>query len=232
MLDILYNDGAVVAVAKPSGLLVHRSSEATDRVTCMTILRDQLGARVYPAHRLDRGTSGVLLFSLDAGTARLLAEGFLNRRITKEYLTVARGYTPPSGVVDYPLAEEPGDEAVEAITRFRTLGQVELPLAVGRYPTARYSLLLCEPLTGRRHQIRRHMAHLRHPIIGDIVHGEGRHNRLFREELATRRLLLHAWRLEMPHPHGDGRLALEAPPPEDLRALLERLGWGDALPVR
>lgn len=230
MLDILYNDGALVAVAKPSGLLVHRSSEATDRITCMTILRDQLGARVHPAHRLDRGTSGVLLFSLDPDTARSVASSFAGRDVKKHYLTVTRGYAPDEGTIDYPLAEEPGDEAAEAVTSYRTLARVELPWQVGRYATARYSLLLADPMTGRRHQIRRHMAHIRHPIVGDIVHGEGRHNRLYRERFGIHRLLLHAWRVELPHPRTGEQLRIEAPLPEELRSLFSMLGWSDPLP--
>jgi tRNA pseudouridine65 synthase len=230
MLDILYNDGALVAVAKPSGLLVHRSSEATDRITCMTILRDQLGARVHPAHRLDRGTSGVLLFSLDADTARSLASAFAGREVKKRYLAVTRGFPPDEGIIDYPLAEEPGDEPVEAVTAYRSLARVELPWPVGRYQTARYSLLLAEPATGRRHQIRRHMAHIRHPIVGDIVHGEGRHNRLFRERFGVRRLLLHAWSVELPHPATGELVRIEAPVPQELRVLFLALGWEGAIP--
>jgi tRNA pseudouridine65 synthase len=225
-LDILFSDPDFVAVDKPSGLLVHRSALANDRVTCLTILRDQLDRWVYPLHRLDRGTSGVLLFALSPESAGRMGEIFAGRSMRKKYLTVVRGYLEGEGTIDYPLAEEPGDEAVEAITRYRSLDRVELPIPVGRYSTARYSLVEVEPLTGRKHQIRRHMAHVRHPVVGDIVHGEGRHNRLFREEFGIGRLLLHARRVEFSHPADGELVTINAPVPEELERLFERLGFG------
>lgn len=224
-LTILFASGELVAVDKPSGLLVHRSALANDRVTCMTLLRDQLERWVYPVHRLDRGTSGVLLFALSSEAASGVAELFAGRGIRKRYLVVVRGYLAGEGTIDYPLAEEPGDEPVEAITRYRALATVELPIAVGRYPTARYSLLEAEPLTGRKHQIRRHMAHLRHPVIGDRVHGEGRHNRLFQEEFGISRLLLHAERVSFADPANGAAVTITAPLPDELATLFSRLGW-------
>jgi tRNA pseudouridine65 synthase len=143
----------------------------------------------------------------------------------KEYLTVVRGFLEGEGVVDYPLAEEPGDDAVAATTRYRSIATIELPVPVGRYPTARYSLIAVEPLTGRKHQIRRHMAHLRHPVIGDIVHGEGRHNRLFRERFGIGRLLLHARRVSFEHPVTGAELRIDAPLPPELQSLFGVLGW-------
>ena len=108
------------------------------------------------------------------------------------------------------------------------LATVELPIPVGRYPQARYSLVELVPHTGRLHQLRKHLAHLRHPIVGDVRHGEGRHNRLFREHLGIRRLLLHAWWLALPHPHHDRPLRIRAPLDDELRGLLQRLGWAEA----
>ncbi|MDB5033788.1 MAG: truC [Chlorobi bacterium] len=231
MLRILYHNDHIVAIDKPDGLLVHRSAEAPDRTTCMTLLRDQLGQLVYPAHRIDRGTSGVLLFSLNPATARLLAERFSGREVEKQYLTLVRGWSPDDGEIDYPLAEEPGMTAVEAVTGFRTLARCELPIPIGNFQTARYSLVLAEPVTGRRHQIRRHMAHLRHPIVGDTVHGEGRHNRLFRENFGVHRMILHAWRLSLPHPVPGEPLAITAPLPQELEILFSKLGWEDVVPA-
>jgi tRNA pseudouridine65 synthase len=225
-LPILHLDADLVAVDKPSGLLVHRSALANDRVTCMTILRDQLGRWVYPLHRLDRGTSGVLMFGLSAESASLLGELFSERGVRKRYLAVVRGYLDGEGTIDYPLAAEPGDAAVEAITRYRSIASVELPIVVGRYATARYSLVEAEPLTGRKHQIRRHMAHLRHPVIGDRVHGEGRHNRLFRDELGIDRLMLHAAEVGFTHPVTGEDLVIAAALPAEMAEVFERLGWG------
>lgn len=228
-LTILYQDPMLVAIDKPSGMAVHRSSQVRDRAPALQRLRDQLGQRVYPVHRLDRGTSGVLLFALDSAAAAAVAEVLRRREIDKRYLAVVRGFAPPSAEIDHALTEEPGRQPQAATTSLRRLGTVELPIAVGRYPVARYSLVQLRPHTGRLHQLRKHMAHLRHPIVGDVRHGEGRHNRLFREHLQVHRLLLHAHSLTLPHPQDGRPLRLRAPLDEQLRGLLERLGWAQAL---
>lgn len=223
MLAILHQDDRIVAVRKPSGLLVHRSHLAGDRDTCLTRLRAQIGRYVHPVHRLDRSTSGVLVFALDPEAARLLGDAFAERLVKKEYLAVVRGHLLGEGRVDHPLTEERRAPA-PAATVYRSLATAELPYAVGRYATARCSLVLVEPLTGRRHQLRRHLGHLDHPVIGDTTHGDGRYNRFFRETFGVKRLLLHASRVELPHPDG-GTLILNSPPTPDLAALMERLGW-------
>ena len=232
MIELLYQDAFLAVVSKPSGLVVHRSASARDERTCLSLLRNKLDRWVYPAHRLDRGASGVLIFALDPGTARALTDAFTERRVKKTYLAVVRGVLPESGRIDAPLIEEPGKDPAEAITNFRRLAHVELPHAVGRYPTARYSLAEVEPETGRMHQIRRHMAHIRHPLIGDVNHGEGRHNRLFREVFGVHRLLLHAESLLLAHPVTGAPLALRAPLPADLAGLFERLHFTAALDKR
>lgn len=229
MLEILYSDPRLVAVAKPSGLLIHRTREADDHDTCMTLLRNRLRRWVYPIHRLDRGASGALLFALDPEMARSVSELFAARLVEKRYLAVVRGDLPDEGAVDSPLIEEPGKAPAQAITRYRRLARVELPFAVGRYPTARYSLGLMTPLTGRMHQIRRHMAHIRHPLIGDVNHGEGRHNRLFRERFGVSRLLLHAASLRLRHPETGDELFIKARVPDDLGPLMEALAFQEAI---
>ena len=230
-LDIIYRDDALVAVNKPSGLLVHRSGLASDRVTCMTLLRDQTGVWVYPVHRMDRGASGVLVFAVTAEAAGAVARQFADRSASKRYLAVTRGWAPESIDIDYPLDddEKQGSQRVEARTIVRRIAGVELDQAVGRYSTARYSLVEARPHTGRRHQIRRHLAHIRHPIIGDRVHGEGRHNKLFRESLGIDRLLLHGRELEIEHPISGERMTLRAELTAELAALVERLGWSDEI---
>lgn len=228
-LTLLHQDDQVVAIDKPSGLVVHRSEEASDRDNCMTRLRRQLGRWVWPVHRLDRGASGVLLFGLDAEAARGLAQAFAQRRVDKLYLAVVRGHAPAAGLIDHALTDDEGGPTCEATTRFACLAQVELPIAVGRYSSARYSLVSAAPLTGRRHQIRRHLRHLGHPLVGDVTHGEGRHNRLFREHFGCWRLLLHAWHLRAPHPGQAADLDVHAPLPLAFAQLCERLGWSDAL---
>jgi tRNA pseudouridine65 synthase len=229
VIEVLYQDACLAAIAKPSGLVVHRSELAPDRTTCMSLLRAALKRWVYPVHRLDRGASGVLLFALDPDVAKALGRAFVERRIKKTYLAVTRGVLPDSGCIDAPIADEPGKEPALAQTTFRRLAHVELPYAVGRYPTSRYSLAEVEPITGRTHQIRRHMAHIRHPLVGDVNYGEGRHNRFFREVFGVHRLLLHAAALSLTHPETGAPLVLRAPLPRELSDLFERLGFPDQL---
>ncbi len=198
-------------------------------------MRDQLGRRVYPVHRLDKPTSGVLLFGLTPEAARTAGELFAAGTVEKTYLMVVRGIPEAQGVIDHPLLEEPDPldypcsqpekGAQPAVTEYRRLGTVELPFAVGRYPTSRYALVEARPRTGRRHQLRRHFKHLLHPIIGDTRYGEGRHNRFFREEIGCRRLLLAAVGLRFRHPFSGADLSIQAAPEEDFRAVLERFGW-------
>lgn len=235
-LEILYRDPWLVAVHKPSGLLVHRSEiDRHETRFALQIVRDQIGRRVWAAHRLDKGTSGVLLFALNPETASLLGRQFESGEVGKNYLAVVRGHPAESGTVDHPLTRQRDDyefvgersssEAQPATTRFRRLAVAELPYRVDRYPSSRYALLELEPLTGRRHQIRRHLKHIAHPIIGDATYGKGRHNRLFTELFGNRRLLLACTKLEFRHPSTGEMMAIEAPPAEDFAAVLDRLGW-------
>lgn len=259
MLDILYRDDWLIAIHKPSGLLVHRSPIAAhEQRFAVQLLRDQIGRRVFPAHRLDRGTSGVLLFALDREVARTLAGRFESQAVDKRYLAVVRGHPAASGVIDHPLvrrldpierrhgrgagardalpedSDEPGDGdhaerehavAQAALTRFRRLATVELPHAVDRYPSSRYALLELSPETGRRHQLRRHLKHIAHPIIGDATYGKGRHNRLFQTLFGSHRLLLACTRLSFAHPLSGVMLRIDAPLARDFTDVMRALGW-------
>ncbi len=224
-LPILYRDEHYIAVSKPPNLLVHRSPISRDETFLLQRLRDQIGRRVYPVHRLDRPTSGVIVFGLNSEAAAALCSEFEGRGVEKRYLAVVRGWTDEQGLIDYPLREEKWMEAQEAQTEYRRLATVRLPIPVGRYPEARYSLLEVRPLTGRYHQIRKHFHHIFHPLVGDTTHGEGRHNRLFREHFAINRLLLHASSLRFRHPYRDEVMLIQAPVSEELQRLFERLGW-------
>ena len=220
-LDIIYRDDHLVAIDKPPGLLVHPSwIDRHETRSAMHLLRDQIGCYVYPVHRLDKPTSGVLLFALSADIARRLGDSFTHKTLDKRYLAVVRGYVAPSGLVDHAL-KEPQDKMTDrrarkdkppqpAITGYRRLATLELPLRVDRYPTSRYSLVEVNPLTGRKHQIRRHFKHLSHPVIGDTRYGKSNHNRLFSEVYACRRLLLAATQLTLDHPVSGERLVLQA----------------------
>lgn len=228
VLEILFQDDALIAVNKPAGLAVHRSKLVgyADEFL-IDVLREQVGGTVYLAHRLDRATSGVLLIARSSEIAAALGEQFMGRDVHKQYLTVVRGWPDPeAGLVDYPLpgSRETGPRR-DARTRYRRLATVEVPIALGRYPQQRYSLVLAEPETGRFRQIRKHMAHLHHPVIGDCQHGRGDHNRLYKQYFGCHRMLLHAWRLRFAHPLTGAPMRLEAPLDAPFANLLERFGW-------
>lgn len=233
-LEILYRDQHLIAVHKPPGLLVHRSWISSDREFLLQRLRDQIGQRVWPVHRLDRATSGVILFALDPDTAQRLTQAFSERAVSKTYLALVRGWLGPEPLlVDHPLDDpESATPHQPAQTRFRELARVELPIAVDRYPQSRYSLIEAQPLTGRRHQIRRHLKHLSHPIIGDVNYGKGTHNRFFREQYGVQRLLLHASRLELAHPATGQLLCMRAETDEQWQRLARIFGvfdWSELL---
>ena len=238
-LDILYLDEHLVAVNKPAGLLVHRSPiDRRETRFVLQLLRDQLGQRVYPVHRLDKPTSGVLLFGRTSDAARRVAMAFAGHLVRKTYLAVLRGYCDVEDRIDYALRDEPEQRSVgaeegvlrPARTDYRRLGTVELPFAVGRYATSRYCLVEARPITGRRRQLRRHFKHIFHPIVGDTTYGDGRHNRFFRRQFGVRRMLLAATELALPHPYSGQPLVVQAPLAADFCALLTDFGWSDAVP--
>jgi tRNA pseudouridine65 synthase len=230
-LPVLYRDERLIVVDKPSGLLVHRSPiDRHETRFALQILRDQLGQRVYTIHRLDKGTSGVLAFGLDPDTAREYGAIFAQRSVVKTYMALVRGWPAAAGIIDRPLAavedERIGPQSMaarESQTVFRRIATFELPVCVDRYPTSRYALVELTPHTGRRHQLRRHLAGESYPIVGDSTYGKGRHNRLFREMLGSQRLLLACTRLEFTPPESKTALRIEAPLAAEFAALLARL---------
>lgn len=230
MLEILFEDEYLIAINKPSGLLVHRTSIAADEtVFALQLLRYQIGQHVSPAHRLDRPTSGVLLFSKKEEILPLLKEQFAARSVQKTYLAIARGIpASKSGLIDHPLTSERSNKLQEAQTHYKVLAEAEIPFdTTGRYPTSRYSLLELKPETGRTHQIRRHLAHLRHYIIGDKKHGDNKQNQFFSRQFGMENLLLHARELEISHPITSEKLKLTAPIPTHFAKTMENLGWTD-----
>jgi tRNA pseudouridine65 synthase len=231
VLDILYQDDDIVAVDKPAGLAVHRSKMVGNADEFLIdLLREQVDGRLHLAHRLDRGTSGVLLVARSSEVAAALGEQFMGRSVRKRYLGVVRGWPEPDrGSIDYALpgSRETGPRR-EARTDYRRLATTEVDIPLGRYPQQRYALVVAEPLSGRFRQIRKHMAHIHHPLIGDSQHGRGDHNRLFKQYFACHRLLLHALRLDFVHPVSGEPMAIDAPLDATWNALLERFGWRDA----
>ena len=222
-----------MAVNKPNGLLVHRTRIAEEKKEfALQLLRDQLGYQVYTAHRLDRGTSGVLVFAKSSEAAAPLVQAFEERKVTKTYYAIVRGYSAEQETIDSPIRPDKDHKhkaPQAAVTHYTRLATVELPIPVGRYSTARYSLVQVQPETGRMHQIRKHFAHIRHYIVGDKRHGDWRHNQMFREELHSPYLLLHASRLEFDHPFTQQPTCITAAMPLNMHRLCVQFGWEEAL---
>ncbi|MFU2079141.1 tRNA pseudouridine(65) synthase TruC [Avibacterium endocarditidis] len=237
-LNILYQDEYLVAVNKPAGMLVHRSwLDRHETQFVMQTLRDQIGQHVFPIHRLDRPTSGVLLFALNGEIAKLLCEQFEQKQVEKSYLAVVRGYVTGQGRIDYPLKVQldkiadkfaQQDKAPqEAITDYEGLKTVEMPYGVGRYQTSRYSLVRLIPQTGRKHQLRRHLKHIFHPILGDTQYGDLHQNRALTEHTGVQRLMLHAETLAFSHPITKNRLKITAPLDEQWKHLFDAFSWNE-----
>jgi tRNA pseudouridine65 synthase len=225
-LRILHRDEHLVAVDKPCGLLVHRTVLARgEREAAVQLLRDQLGCWVHPVHRLDRATSGALVFALDREVAAVMSLAFAHGRVEKDYLAVVRGVPPARGCIDHPLREDGSPLARPARTGYRRLARVEVPVRVDRYPTSRYAIVAVRPVTGRRHQIRRHLRHIAHPVLGDTMYGKARHNHCFAEMVGCTRLWLHCASLSFTHPVHRTALRIGAAPGEAFERLARALPW-------
>ncbi|WP_268034083.1 pseudouridine synthase [Algoriphagus sp. PAP.12] len=227
-LEIIYQDEYLIAINKPAGLLVHRTSMAAEEQSAFAVqlLRDQIGQRVYPVHRLDRPTSGLLLFALSEEILPLLKIQFAERQVSKTYLAIVRGIPQESNFkVDQGLKNEKSGKIQEAFTEFSLIQSAEIPFdTTGRYPTSRYSLVQAFPKTGRTHQIRRHLAHKRHYILGDKKHGNNKQNHFFETQFGLKNLLLHGYQLELTHPVSSLNILLTASIPQHFSKILEDLG--------
>lgn len=225
-LPILFADDDLLVINKPAGILVHRS-EATSRrePAVLQIMRDRSGQHLYPVHRLDRPTSGVLILARSSVMASILSQQWAE--FQKTYLAIVRGWTPEHLTIDraLPDLDQPEAPPQDALTELQRLATVELNEAVDRYPQTRYSLCQLQPKTGRRHQLRRHCKSIFHPMIGDTVYGQGSHNRFFREHIGVSRLLLHHQRMSFRHPRSGVRMQVEAGWDEDWQRVLLRFDW-------
>ncbi|MDA3800201.1 MAG: pseudouridine synthase [Kiritimatiellae bacterium] len=221
LLNIIYEDDSIVAVDKPDGVLVHKSRISRDHVFLLQLVRDQIGQFVFPVHRLDRPTSGVILFAKSSEYANHLVQQFTNREIKKKYIAVVRGELIDDFVVDYALAED-DEEKKDAVTEFKVLKSSHFEYQINEYPIVKYSIVEAFPKTGRMHQIRKHLKHVHHPIIGDTKYGDGKHNRAFREKFNIRRLLLHALEISFRSPMTNEIMILTAPLPIEFSLLNEK----------
>ena len=210
ILEILYQDEYIVAINKPYGWLTHKSAiarDATDIV--LQTLRDQINQKVYPIHRLDRKTTGILMFGLSKEVHSKMSKLFQKTKVHKTYYAVTRGFTESEGIIDHPLVNEAGNSQ-EASTKYQTIQHTEVDVPLGKHPTSRYSLVKLQPKTGRMHQLRRHLSHVFHPIIGDRPHGCSKQNRLFKQKWDFTEMLLHASRIEFTHPYTDESIEINA----------------------
>lgn len=235
-ISILYQDQDFVAVYKPEGLMVHRSNiDRHETQFLLQILSEQLEQFLYPINRLDRATSGLMLYAFSSEVAHLLHQQLLNNTASKNYLLVCRGHCPAEGTIDHalkPLVDfrkkhkaRPEKPAQSAVTRYKRLDTIELDIAVDKYPSSRYSLVQASLLSGRRHQLRRHFKHISHPIIGCPKYGKSTHNRFFAEQLAAPRLLLHSYHMRLAHPRSGKEMTICAEPEGSFSQLLERFAW-------
>ncbi|PRY90793.1 pseudouridine synthase [Mongoliibacter ruber] len=228
LLTILYEDEYFIAIDKPAGVLVHKTNIAKEEEELLAVqmLRDQINCRVYPLHRIDRPTTGVLIFGKSSEAASLLQPLFPTDAVEKEYLTVVRGFMPTeSGEIESPLKKNLVGELQEALTLYTSIAQTEIPFPSSpRYPTSRYSLIKAFPKTGRMHQIRRHMAHIRHYIIGDSTHGDNKQNNFFRSQYGLQNMLLHAYNLRFNHPIHKIQIEINAPLPKHFLEITDKIG--------
>jgi len=223
--SILYADEHLVAINKPPGLLMHRTRISEDNVFVVQLLRDQIGQRVYPVHRLDRATSGALVLAKSAEASGRLGEQIMEKTVEKKYLVIVRGWVPEEGTIDYALDDpDSGKGRLPAITHYKRLGISEIDHAIGlRHKTARFSLVEAQLETGRRHQIRKHFAHLNYPVIGDKRHGDVKHNTYFREVFGLKRMFLHSFQMCFQHPYSQETVRIVAPIDEVFEHTLQLL---------
>lgn len=220
-LDIIYETEDLIAINKPHGLLVHRSRIANDATEfALQLVRDHLGHWVYPIHRLDRKTSGILLFAKSEKVNSEVQKQFREHQVQKKYLALVRGYITDQQTIDYPLTEN--DKTQEALTYIKPIQQFEINLPFGKFETSRYSLIEVRPTTGRFHQIRKHLKHIFHPILGDRPHGCNKQNKLWLEKFGLTKMMLHASELDLSFPEGK-LIKLEAKESDEFQRILSIL---------
>jgi tRNA pseudouridine65 synthase len=225
-MDILYEDDHLIAINKPNGIFMHRTYlDPTATVFVLQTVRDMIDQHVYMIHRLDRKTSGVVVLAKDQETQRMMGIAFQDRAVTKYYLAIVRGYTDETGMIEYDLLLDNG-KTVDSLTTYKTLQQAELDFSSSdKFPTTRYSLVELCPHTGRMHQLRRHMSHIFHPIIGDRPHGCNKQNRIFLERYEMNNLLLHAYQLDIVHPVTQKNICIQAPIFGEFHRMFDTLGF-------
>ena len=225
-MDIVYEDEYILVIDKPHKMLVYPSPIAKNCHWFATKELAKLGyENLHTVHRLDRPTSGLLLFAKNKETAITFSQLFRDKAIKKTYLSLVRGHTEEEGIIDKELKKDGEGELQEAVTKYKTLEKGIVDIEISKYPQSRFSFVEVEPISGRMHQIRRHLAHLRHPIIGDKRYGDRHYNRYMKEEMEMENLLLHAFKLEFTHPISQQKMSINAPIPVVMKKVLDAFGF-------
>jgi len=236
-IRIYYQDDHLVVIEKPAMFQVHtpvsyaQEGKTVRKNNVQLLLKKQLDKEIFTIHRLDRATSGVMMFSLSSEFASQIQKKFLAKEVKKTYVCLVRGWTEDSGIIDQALSKNLDDGAMlDAVTEYETLYRFELPVSLGKYEKERYSLVKVHPITGRTHQIRRHFRSISHPLIGDTVHGDGKHNRLWRGLFKkpggdANYLFLKAYSLELKHPITDELLKFKTRWNKNWMNMFELIGF-------
>ena len=223
ILPIVYRDDDYLAINKPAGLLVHRTPLARDATEfAVDMLQEQIDQKVYSLHRIDRKTSGVLLFGLHRPIAQASQELFAQQRIKKRYLAIVRGRFPAAMIHERELKDDNG-HLKSAVTEFSCISQCQMDIATAKFPTSRYSLIEAKPRTGRFHQIRRHLNRLNHPILADRPHGCSEQNRLMLKHFQLNQMMLHAIEMKFIHPLTNVPIEITAELPSEFIRMMKEL---------
>jgi len=228
-IEILWQDEYLAIINKPAELIIHASAISRDRDTLIRRLRNQFENPPIPVHRLDRPVSGVIVAAFDSDSAACLSKAFREGEVHKNYIAIVRGHLKGEGLIDLPLKNERSGEMQESRTTYRHLADIELPLSSRKYPTSRYSLVMASPETGRYHQIRRHLARMGYPIVGDTSHGDSYCNHQFEENFGVRGLMLHSHSVCLKHPHREETVQLESPLRMEMQNICRQFHWSSSL---
>ncbi|MEE9407475.1 MAG: pseudouridine synthase [Polaribacter sp.] len=231
-LEIIFEDEYIICVNKPNNMLVHHahhSRNVADETSLLQLILEETGLKVYPIHRLDRKTSGIILLAKETVHVSKFQDLFTNDAIQKTYYGIVRGYSPTYKIIDSPVKGRDANVHKKALTHLKTLAQITLDIPVKPYDSSRYSMLELSPKTGRMHQLRVHTNKISHPLIGDPKYGDKNHNIMFEENFKCVNMFLHAGKLEFKHPFTAEELILKAPFPTDWIALFEEFKWKNPL---
>jgi len=227
-LDIIFEDQFIICVNKPNNMVVHHayhSRNVADETCLLQLIQAEKGIKVYPIHRLDRKTSGIILLAKETTNVSKFQELFTNNEIEKTYYGVVRGFSPESKIIDSPVKGRDASIHKDALTYLKTLEQIVLEIPVKPYDSSRYSLVELKPKTGRMHQLRVHTNKISHPLIGDIKYGDKNHDLMFEENFGWKNMFLHAGHLKFKHPFSEEVLILKANFPKDWISLFEEFNW-------